>query len=215
MPHRGLPRRDHALDVATGGSAYQHAVPVGTVAVSVDPSNRSSVAARADHPPPRRGGSACSATWWCLARRGPAIPVRLTSVDAASGVLLARNAYNQEFAQRVAFATAHCRLDRRPAIGRNSSVAYGGASGGAGAELLQGGAGPASTVRRAADRRRDSSGRDAAPGVRSGPGANRRRHGAGAAVRRDRRGRRCRSAKQYRDETLDAVQVHTQTTRST
>jgi cyclic beta-1,2-glucan synthetase len=66
---------------------------------------------------------------WCLGppRTGDRRFV-VTSVDAASGALLARNAYNQEFAQRVAFL--HCTLparsstcDRTEFIGRHSTAA--------------------------------------------------------------------------------------------
>jgi len=65
--------------------------------------------------------------WVLAASRGAAAPLVMTEIDTGTGALLARNPWNNEFGQRVAFADLAGRQtswtgDRRGFIGRNGAL---------------------------------------------------------------------------------------------
>jgi cyclic beta-1,2-glucan synthetase len=76
---------------------------------------------------PRRLSATFFAAWVLGTAREDTAPYVVTEVDAETGALLARNAYNTDFAGRVAFADVNLRprslaADRVEFLGRNGSV---------------------------------------------------------------------------------------------
>jgi len=64
---------------------------------------------------------------WLLGAACPSAPLILTSIDAATGAVFARNPWNIDFGQRVAFAdlggrATSCTGDRRAFLGRNGAL---------------------------------------------------------------------------------------------
>jgi cyclic beta-1,2-glucan synthetase len=119
---------------AAGSTRYQHAVAglEHELTVAVDPKEpvKLSRLTLTNTSSSVRRISVFGYVEWCLGppRAGERRFV-VTDADAASGALIARNTYNQEFAQRVAFLLAtepadSWTCDRTEFIGRNSTAAH-------------------------------------------------------------------------------------------